>query len=56
MDGLLGFAIGRAIWWNPLKEYVDGKIERSEGARQIAENYSRFVKVYEHAEGKAPVA
>jgi myo-inositol catabolism protein IolC len=55
VDGFIGFAIGRSIWWNPLKQYVDGKIERSEGARQIAENYSRFVKVYELAEGKAPV-
>ena len=51
-----GSAIGRSIWWNPLKQYVDGKIERSEGARQIAENYLRFVKVYERAEGEAPVA
>jgi 5-dehydro-2-deoxygluconokinase len=56
VDGFVGFAIGRSIWWNPLKEYVDGKIERSVGAAQIAENYLRFVKVYERAEGKAPVA
>ena len=56
VDGFVGFAIGRSIWWNPLKEYVDGKIERSTGASRIAENYLRFVKVYERAEGKAPVA
>jgi myo-inositol catabolism protein IolC len=56
VDGFVGFAIGRSIWWNPLKEYVDGKIERSTGAQQIAANYLRFVKVYERAEGKAPVA
>ncbi len=56
VDGFVGFAIGRSIWWNPLKEYVDGKIERSTGAAQIAENYLRFIKVYERAEGKAPVA
>jgi 5-dehydro-2-deoxygluconokinase len=56
VDGFVGFAIGRSIWWNPLKEYVDGKIERSVGARQIADNYLRFVQVYERAEGKAPVA
>ncbi len=55
VDGFVGFAIGRSIWWNPLKEYVDGKIERSAGAREIAQNYLRFVKVYERAEGKAPV-
>jgi len=56
VEGFVGFAIGRSIWWNPLKEYVDGKIERSAGAAQIAENYLRFVNVYERAEGKTPVA
>ncbi|MGC2374099.1 MAG: DUF2090 domain-containing protein [Solirubrobacteraceae bacterium] len=55
VEGFVGFAIGRSIWWNPLKEYVDGKIERSAGAQEIAENYLRFVKVYERAGGKAPV-
>jgi myo-inositol catabolism protein IolC len=56
VDGFIGFAIGRSIWWDPLKAYVDGKIERLAGARTIAENYLRFVKVYEAAEGKTPVA
>ena len=50
VDGFVGFAIGRSIWWDPLKAYVDGKIERSAGARKIAENYLRFVAVYERAE------
>jgi 5-dehydro-2-deoxygluconokinase len=55
VDGFVGFAIGRSIWWDPLKAYVDGKIERSAGASQIAANYLRFVKVYERAEGMTPV-
>jgi myo-inositol catabolism protein IolC len=54
VEGFVGFAIGRSIWWDPLKAYVDGKIERSAGARKIAENYLRFVSVYERA--KAPAA
>jgi len=54
VEGFVGFAIGRSIWWDPLKAYVDGKIERAAGARKIAENYLRFVKVYERA--AAPVA
>ena len=53
VDGFIGFAIGRSIWWDPLKAYVDGKIERSAGARKIAENFLRFVAVYERA--KLPV-
>jgi len=56
VDGFVGFAIGRSIWWDPLKAYVDGKIERSAGAAKIAENFLRFVQVYERAEGKTPVA
>jgi 5-dehydro-2-deoxygluconokinase len=55
VDGFSGFAIGRSIWWNPLKAYVDGKIERIAGAQQIAENYLRFVQVYERAEGMTRV-
>jgi myo-inositol catabolism protein IolC len=55
VDGFAGFAIGRSIWWSPLKAYVDGKIERIAGARQIAENYLRFVTVYERAEGMTRV-
>jgi len=53
VDGFIGFAIGRSIWWDPLKAYVDGKIERAAGARKIAENYLRFVAVYERS--KPPV-
>jgi myo-inositol catabolism protein IolC len=49
VDGFVGFAIGRSIWWEPLKAYVDGKIDRAAGARKIAENYLRFVGVYERA-------
>ncbi len=50
VDGFVGFAIGRSIWWEPLKSYVDGKTERSVAAKQIATNYLRFTKVYEQAE------
>ena len=55
VPGFVGFAIGRSIWWDPLKAYVDGKIERAAGARKIAENYVHFVKVYEAAEGRTAV-
>jgi myo-inositol catabolism protein IolC len=54
VEGFIGFAIGRSIWWDPLKAYVDGKIDRATGAQKIAENYLRFVSVYERA--KAPVS
>ncbi len=53
VEGFVGFAIGRSIWWDPLKAYVDGKIERAAGARTIAENYLRFISVYERSERAA---
>ncbi len=56
VDGFVGFAIGRSIWWDPLKAYVDGKTERSVAAQQVAANYLRFVKVYQRAEGAVPLA
>jgi myo-inositol catabolism protein IolC len=47
VPGYQGFAIGRSIWWNPLKAYVDGELPRDEASTQIANNYQRFVAVYE---------
>ncbi len=47
VPGYQGFAIGRSIWWNPLKFFVDGAMPRDEAVTQIANNYRRFVAVYE---------
>lgn len=47
VPGYVGFAIGRSIWWDPLKAYVDGSSPRDEAAARIAANYRRFVDVYE---------
>jgi 5-dehydro-2-deoxygluconokinase len=56
VDGYIGFAIGRSIWWDALKGFLDGSIERGDAAKQIAENYLRFIRVYEDAEQGAKVA
>jgi 5-dehydro-2-deoxygluconokinase len=56
VDGYAGFAIGRTIWWDPLKGFVDGQIEREQAAEQIADNYLRFVQVYDDAAARAPTA
>jgi myo-inositol catabolism protein IolC len=54
VDGFVGFAIGRSIWGDPLKQVIDGSLERDVAKQQIADNYLRFVKVYEDAEATAP--
>jgi myo-inositol catabolism protein IolC len=46
VPGYIGFAIGRSIWWDPLKAFVDGNLGREEAAKQIAANYKRFIDVY----------
>jgi len=50
VDGFIGFAIGRSIWWDPLRGFIDGDLDRAEATRRIAENYRRFIAVYEGAE------
>jgi myo-inositol catabolism protein IolC len=47
VPGYIGFAIGRSIWWDPLKAYVDGDASRDAAATRIAANYRRFIEVYE---------
>jgi len=49
VDGYAGFAIGRTIWWDALKGFLDGSLEREAAIRQVADNYLRFVKVYDEA-------
>ncbi len=50
VDGFVGFAIGRSIWWDALKGFLDGSIAREDAASRIADNYLRFIGVYEQQE------
>src|SRR3954453_18753162 len=56
VDGYIGFAIGRSIWWDALKAFLDGSLERGDAAQQIADNYLHFVRVYEEAESAVPAS
>jgi myo-inositol catabolism protein IolC len=55
VEGFIGFAIGRSIWWDALKAYLAGDLDRETAAEQIGENYLRFVRVYDDAESGARV-
>src|SRR3954464_2130398 len=46
VEGYAGFAIGRTIWWNALKGFLDEKLDRGTAAQQIADKYLHFVDVY----------
>jgi myo-inositol catabolism protein IolC len=56
VDGYAGFAIGRTIWWDALKGFLDGVVERAEAADRVARNYLRFVEVYKQAERERAAA
>ena len=55
VDGFVGFAIGRSIWWDALKGFLSGDLAREAAADRIADNYLRFIKVYDDAEAGARV-
>jgi myo-inositol catabolism protein IolC len=46
VPGYVGFAIGRTIWWDALKSYLDGETDRAAAAKTISENYLRMIEVY----------
>ncbi|HEY8764836.1 MAG TPA: DUF2090 domain-containing protein [Solirubrobacteraceae bacterium] len=47
VEGFIGFAIGRSIWWDALKAFLAEESSREQAVAQIAENYLHFRQVYE---------
>ncbi len=47
VEGFVGFAIGRSIWWDALKGFLSEELRRDAAAEQIADNYLRFCRIYE---------
>ena len=46
VDGIIGFAVGRTIFWQPLVDYRDGSLSREQAVEQIAKNYIHFYDVF----------
>ena len=49
VPGFDGFAIGRSIWWDPVRAYMDGVSDRAATVTAIADRYGHFVDVYRDA-------
>ena len=47
VEGFVGFAIGRSIWWDALKGWLANELDRDAATAQIAENYLHFIDVYQ---------
>jgi 5-dehydro-2-deoxygluconokinase len=45
--GFVGFAVGRTIFWEPLKGYREGKWDRTRAVRMIAQNYRACCELWE---------
>lgn len=46
VEGIIGFAIGRTIFWDSLVSFKEGKIGEEEAALQIGKKYSHFYQVF----------
>ena len=49
VEGYKGFAIGRSIFWESLKNWVSEDISREEAVDKISESYRNFISVYKGA-------
>jgi myo-inositol catabolism protein IolC len=47
VEGFVGFAIGRSIWWDALKGWLAEELDRPAAVALVADNYLHFVEVYE---------
>jgi myo-inositol catabolism protein IolC len=50
VEGFVGFAIGRSIWWDALKGFLEKTLDREAAAQQVADKYLHFIRVYEEQE------
>lgn len=46
VPGIIGFAVGRTIFWQPLVDYRAGKINRASAVEKIAQNYAEFSELW----------
>jgi myo-inositol catabolism protein IolC len=51
VQGFVGFAIGRSIWWDAVRRLVDGEIDEATAAAQVADEYARYVDVFRTGTG-----
>jgi myo-inositol catabolism protein IolC len=53
VDGFIGFAIGRTIFWDALRGWLAGEHDRETAVDMIADNYRRTIELYESAAARA---
>ncbi len=53
VKGIIGFAVGRTVFWEPMKQLHEGKISRKEAAMLVAKNYKTLVDLWNSERQKA---
>lgn len=46
VDGVIGFAVGRTIFWQALVDYKENKLTAEQAATEIGRKYAHFYKVF----------
>ena len=46
VKGVIGFAVGRTVFWEPLKAFKENKLTREQATDQIAKTYSSLCKLW----------
>lgn len=46
VEGIIGFAVGRTIFWDPLIMFSEGKINREEAVDRISKNFIHFYNLF----------
>jgi myo-inositol catabolism protein IolC len=46
IPGIIGFAVGRTIFWDPLAEHKEGKTNKLQVIEKLAQNYTEFANLW----------
>src|SRR5205823_14031587 len=46
VKGVIGFAVGRTVFWEPLKAFKENKFKREEATDQIAKTYGSLCRLW----------
>ncbi|NED96080.1 DUF2090 domain-containing protein [Phytoactinopolyspora alkaliphila] len=46
-SGFTGFAIGRSIWWEAMRDLLAGTVDHGTAVNRVAEQYARFVSTFQ---------
>lgn len=46
VKGIIGFAVGRTVFSQPLTEYKDGKITKRQAIQKISDNFLHFYRIF----------